>query len=134
MDATAPGACLREHCSPERQADLGSSQLFVPQLGDKPWPAFRIYRPARSVMQAGMRGTKDWVLEFESYRKPWVEPLMGWTASDDPYVQIRLRFPSLEAAVRHAERLGLDHRVRWPARATHRPKSYMETIAGRPSQ
>lgn len=132
MDVTAPGACLREHCSPERRADLGSSQPFVPQLGDKPWPACLIYRPARSLMQAGTRGTRDWVLEFEPWRSRWIEPLMGWTASEDPYAQIRLRFPSQEAAVRHAERLGLDFQVKTPAPSRRRAKSYLETVTGHP--
>jgi len=36
---------------------------------------------------------------------------MGWTASDNPIAQVRLRFPTLAAAVAYAERQGLDYRV-----------------------
>ena len=73
-------------------------------------PPCRIYRPCRSVMQSGGR-KPTWVLEFEPASRPWIEPLMGWTASDDPFAQIRLTFPTLTAAVAYAEREGLDYRV-----------------------
>lgn len=36
---------------------------------------------------------------------------MGWTASDDPFAQIRLTFPTLSAAVDYAEREGIDYVV-----------------------
>jgi hypothetical protein len=62
-------------------------------------PPCRIYRPCRSVMQSGGCNRPAWVLEFEPASPPWIEPLMGWTASDDPFAQIRLTFPTLTAAV-----------------------------------
>jgi HSP20 family protein len=36
---------------------------------------------------------------------------MGWSATDDPFSQIRLKFPALTAAVDYAERKGLDYEV-----------------------
>jgi len=36
---------------------------------------------------------------------------MGWTATDDPFAQIRLSFPALASAVAYAEREGLDYTV-----------------------
>lgn len=74
-------------------------------------PPCRIYRPAASVMQSGGRHKRHWVLEFESKSPRWIEPLMGWTASDDPFSQIRLTFPDLASAVDYAERQGLDYQV-----------------------
>lgn len=66
-------------------------------------PVAVIYRPARSAMQSGPR-PRHWVLEFEPARRVAVEPLMGWTTSDDPYRPIRLSFPDKEAAIAFAER------------------------------
>jgi len=47
---------------------------------------------------------------------------MGWTATDDPFAQIRLSFPSLASAVGYAEREGLDYTiVEPPAKRLVRP-------------
>jgi len=63
------------------------------------------------------------MLEFEPASRLWIEPLMGWTASDDPFTQIRLTFPTLTAAVAYAEREGLDYRVIEPPVSRLRPAS-----------
>src|SRR5205085_2014334 len=73
-----------------------------------------IYKPAKSVMTSGRAGTKRWLLEFEPQSAPFIEPLMGWTGSTDPMAQMRLTFPSREAAVAYAQRHGLDYEVREP--------------------
>lgn len=86
-------------------------------------PPCRIYCPCWSVMQSGGRNQSTWVLEFEPASRPWIEPLMGWTASDDPFAQIRLTFPSLTTAVAYAEREGLDYRVIEPPVSRLRPAS-----------
>ena len=65
-------------------------------------PTAIIYRPARSAMTSAPR-PNYWVLEFEPSRPPQVEPLMGYTSSNDPYRSIRLKFPDLESAVEFAE-------------------------------
>lgn len=67
----------------------------------------RIRRPARSPLSSAPGRKRRWVLEFEPRSAPWTEPLMGWTAGEDPLRHVRLEFPSLEAALRHARRLGL---------------------------
>lgn len=74
----------------------------------------RIWRPAKSAMTSGRARTKDWRLRVEPQRAPWIEPLMGWTASDDVAHQIELSFPTLEAAIRHVERLGISCLVQLP--------------------
>jgi hypothetical protein len=67
----------------------------------------RIYRPARTAMSSGEAKTHDWVLEFEPERPRTIEPLMGYTSSDDMRSQVRLQFPSKEAAIAYAERNGI---------------------------
>ena len=71
-----------------------------------------IYRPAKSAMTSGRAGTRRWILEFEPQSAPFIEPLMGWTGSTDPMAQMRLSFPTREAAVAYAQRQGLDYEVR----------------------
>jgi ETC complex I subunit conserved region len=84
-----------------------------PSRGSFPFgaPPCRVYRPSPSVMQAGKRTARAWVLEFEPAGRKWIEPLMGWTGTDDPFAQIRLTFPTLAVAVDYAEQQGLDYRV-----------------------
>jgi len=81
-------------------------------------------------MQAGQRTARAWVLEFERAGRTWIEPLMGWTATDDPFAPIRLTFPTLAAAVDYAERQGLDYRVIEPPAKRFVRKNYRETILG----
>jgi hypothetical protein len=54
---------------------------------------------------------RRWLLAFEPVSAPAIEPLAGWTASDDPFAQIRLTFPARTAAVGYAERSSLDYHV-----------------------
>ena len=73
-----------------------------------------IYQPAKSAMTSGRVGTNRWLLEYEPQSAPFIEPLMGWTGSADLMAQMRLTFPSREAAVAYAQRHGLDYEVREP--------------------
>lgn len=72
----------------------------------------RIYRPWRSATTSARRASR-WVLEFEPRTAPWIEPLMGWTASDDPLSQVSLAFPTLDSATEYAERQGLSYLVQY---------------------
>jgi hypothetical protein len=80
-------------------------------------------------MQAGQKA-RAWVLEFEPAGRRRIELLMGWTATDDPFAQIRLTFPTLTAAVDYAERQGLDYRVIEPSAKRRARKSHQETLLG----
>jgi hypothetical protein len=71
----------------------------------------RIYRPARTAMQSGQAGSREWVLEFEPELPHEVEPLMGYTTQRDMRQQVRLRFATRDEAVAYAEREGIPYRV-----------------------
>ena len=90
--------------------------------------AARIYQPARTATQSGRAKTNTWVLEFEPTAAREVEPLMGWTASIDMDQEVRLSFPSLDAALDYAKR----HDVAATVAASHkraiRPKSYSDNF------
>ena len=73
--------------------------------------AARIYRPAKTAMSSGQARAQRWVLEYEPERPKTIEPLMGYTSSDDMKSQIRLEFDSKEAAIAYAERSGIEYQV-----------------------
>lgn len=70
----------------------------------------RIYQPCRSAMTSA-KPRKDWRLVFERRTAPFIEPLMGYTGGRDTLTQVELNFPTLEAAIRYAERQGLNYVV-----------------------
>jgi hypothetical protein len=67
----------------------------------------RIYRPARTAMSAGRAKTHRWVLDFEPERRKEIEPLMGYTSSEDMRSQVRLEFDTKEEAIEYAARNGI---------------------------
>ena len=76
----------------------------------------RIFQPARNAMQSGSAKTRTWVLEFAPASARDVDPLMGWTSSDDTQAQVRLTFDSREAAQAYASEHGIDAQVSEPKR------------------
>jgi hypothetical protein len=70
-----------------------------------------IRRLPRSVTSSAPQAHRPWILAFERNRPQRIEPLMGWTSDEDPMVQVRLSFPSHDAAVAYAERQGLAYRI-----------------------
>ena len=76
--------------------------------------AARIYRPAKTAMSSGQAKARRWVLEYEPERAKTIEPLMGYTSSDDMRSQIRLEFESKEAAIAYAERNGIPYQLSEP--------------------
>ena len=102
------------------------------EYGGRAWeddrPAVRIYRPGRAVTQAGLAGTRQWLLEFESDDPQRPEPLMGWTSARDPRRQIRMAFPSKESAVAFALRRGWRAVISEPPPARRQPKRYADRL------
>ncbi|MEM8552838.1 MAG: ETC complex I subunit [Pseudomonadota bacterium] len=94
----------------------------------------RIFRPARTAMQSGTRKTKRWRLEYVMDHALRVEPLMGWTASDDTRRQVKLDFATREDAVAYAQRHGLDFVVEDAKTAAPKKIAYADNFkADRPA-
>lgn len=91
----------------------------------------RIYRPAKTAMSSGTARTKGWVLEHVPDTARSVDPLMGWTSSDDTQAQVRLRFETKEAALEYARHHGIDAVVSEPKKRKPniRPRGYGENFA-----
>lgn len=91
----------------------------------------RIYQPARTAMQSGTAKTRGWVLEFAPASAREIDPLMGWTSSADTQTQVRLSFPTREAAVEYARANGIEAQVvePKPRKANIRARGYGENFA-----
>lgn len=91
----------------------------------------RIYQPAKTAMQSGTAKAKGWVLEFAQASAREVDPLMGWTSSDDMNSQVRLRFDTRRAAEDYASARGIEFDVGDPhaRRANIRVGGYGENFA-----
>jgi hypothetical protein len=91
----------------------------------------RIYRPAKTATQSGLARTRHWVLEFAPADRRGIDPLMGWTSSDDTSRQVRLRFDSRAEAEAYAREHGIDAMVAEPhrRRPNIRARGYGENFA-----
>ncbi|RDE07156.1 ETC complex I subunit [Sphingomonas aracearum] len=70
-------------------------------------PTARIYQRPKNSTQSGRANTNRWQLEFAPEHAKHADPLTGWAGSEDVREQIRLSFPTREAAIAYAEREGL---------------------------
>ncbi len=91
----------------------------------------RIYQPSRAATQSGQAKAQGWVLEFSPERRREIDPLMGWTSSDDMNSQVRLQFDSREAAESYAREHGIEAVVLKPSKRKHkiRPGGYGENFS-----
>lgn len=73
--------------------------------------AARIVQLQKNAMQSGKSRAGQWVLEFESARAKVPDPLTGWAGGAETKEQVRLSFPTLEAAQAYAARNGIDAHI-----------------------
>ena len=88
----------------------------------------RIYKPAKTAMQSGQAGTKEWVLEHEPEVAREIDPLMGWTSSSDMRSQVKLTFDTREEAIAYARRNGIAYRLMEPKPRQAVRKSYADNF------
>jgi hypothetical protein len=80
-------------------------------------------------MQSGRALTRAWVLVFAPAEARKADPLMGWIGSGDMVAnQVRLRFPTLEAAEAYAKAHGIDYEVEPPHAPALKPKAYADNF------
>jgi len=91
----------------------------------------RIFQPSRTAMSSGTARTRVWLLEFAPAEARSIDPLMGWTSSNDTQSQVSLQFDTREAAVEYAREHGIDAQVQDPnkRKANIRPGGYGENFA-----
>jgi len=90
----------------------------------------RIFKPSKTAMQSGRARSKGWVLEFESETARRIDPLMGWTSSDDTRAgQVRLTFETQDKAVAYAEQHNIAYRIMKDRRMAMVAKAYCDNFA-----
>ncbi len=88
----------------------------------------QIYQIPKSAMQSGKAKTDTWVLEFEQSEARRPDPLMGWTGSGDTQSQVRLKFPTKEAAQAYAQKYGITARVHATPKKTLKIQAYADNF------
>lgn len=89
----------------------------------------RIYRPTKSAMQSGKKNIKKWLMTpVEENKTRQLNPLMGWTSSNDTETQLKFFFSSKEEAIKYAENEGFEYEVKEPKTSTMKQKSYAENF------
>ena len=87
----------------------------------------KIYKPTKTAMQSGKRGTKNWVLEFDT-SNTGVNFLMGWETSTDTMSEVKLEFSSKEQAISFAKKNDLQYYVAEPQKSKIVKKSYADNF------
>jgi len=87
----------------------------------------KIYKPARTAMQSGMRNTKNWLLEFDTLNTG-IDPLMGWETSKDTMSEVKLQFSTKEQAINFAKKNNIIYYIVEPKEHKIIKKSYSDNF------
>ena len=71
----------------------------------------RISQLERRATQSGKANAGLWLLEFERQEPLRPDPLTGWNGSGDTNTQVRMNFPTQEAAIDYCDRNGLAYHL-----------------------
>ena len=71
----------------------------------------RISELERKTTQSGKANSGRWLLEFERREPLKADPLTGWAGSGDTNPQVRLIFPTKDAAIAYCDKHGLDYHL-----------------------
>ena len=84
----------------------------------------KIYKPAKTAMQAGNKNTKKWLAEFISDIDTRKATLMGWNSSLDTQSQIKIFFDTKEQAIEWSKKNNEQFIVIEPKERKIKPKNY----------
>ena len=87
----------------------------------------KIFKPARTAMQSGMRNTKNWLLEFDTLNTG-IDPLMGWETSKDTMSEVKLQFSTKEQAINYAKKNNIIYYIVEPKKHKIIKKSYSDNF------
>ena len=88
----------------------------------------RIYCPTKTATQSGAAKTNRWLLEFDAAAARTVDPMMGWTSSDDMNAQVKLWFDTKEEAIAYAVAKDIVYRVEEPKERIRKGMSYTDNF------
>ncbi len=87
----------------------------------------RIYQPDKNAMQSG-KAKNDWLLEFAPEKPYFTDSLMGWNGMTDMAQEIKLKFPSKDAAIAYAKRQGIEYEDDEPQPRSQIKKAYADNF------
>ena len=87
----------------------------------------KIFKPAKTAMQSGMRNTKNWLLEFDTLNTG-INPLMGWETSKDTMSEVKLQFSTKEQAINFAKKNNIIYYIVEPKEHKIIKKSYSDNF------
>ena len=87
----------------------------------------KIYKPSRTAMQSGIRNSKKWILEFDTF-DTGINPLMGWTSSKDTMSEVKLEFLTREEAINYVKKNNIDYYVVEPEKSKIVKKTYSDNF------
>jgi hypothetical protein len=91
-------------------------------------PTARIYQRVKNSMSSGRGHTNIWQLDFEDAQSRSADPLTGWAGGGDTRNQVRLAFPTQEAAVAYCEKQGWEFVVVPAPQKTLKLQSYADNF------
>ncbi len=71
----------------------------------------RISELERKTTQSGKANSGRWLLEFERQEAQRADPLTGWNGSGDTRTQVRMTFPTRDAAIAYCNRHSLAYHL-----------------------
>jgi hypothetical protein len=88
----------------------------------------RIYRPDKSAMQSGKSKMDSWMFEFAPQKPYFVDNLMGWVGMTDTPQEVRLFFPTREAAIAYARSKAIPYELYEPNKRKTVRKAYADNF------
>ena len=89
----------------------------------------KLYQPAKTAMQSGRGKAKNWVVEYPRSQRVGPDALMGWQSSADTTRQVKLRFPTQQAAIAYCEEHDIDYQLSQEHKRKLRVKAYSDNFA-----
>lgn len=91
-------------------------------------PHARIFQRPKNATQSGKHRTDAWQLEFVSDAPKHADPLTGWAGGGETDEQVRLLFPTREAAIAYADREGVTYTVTPSPEKTLKLQAYADNF------
>jgi hypothetical protein len=88
----------------------------------------RITEIDKKTTQSGTANAGRWLLEFERQDALKPDPLTGWAGSADTRPQVRLTFPTRDAAIAYAAKNGFDYHVVAASRVPLKIQAYADNF------
>ncbi len=87
----------------------------------------KIYKPAKTAMQSGLKKFDKWILEFIT-NDPTINPLMGWESSNDTMSELKMEFQTKDLALEYARKNKIEFELIEPQNRKVVKKSYSDNF------